>query len=203
MIFLTEGQSASGSMVKKRDVYKQAIFSLRGKPLNVFGKKKTEIYKNEEIHNIVKALGIENSIDDLRYDKVVLATDADNDGFHIRNLILTIFLTFFEDLVKRGHVYILETPLFRVRNAKNNKETAYCYTEKERDSAAKTVKNPEVTRFKGLGEISPDEFGQFIGEDIRLVKVEIKSSHDINETLEFYMGKNTLERKSYIMENLI
>lgn len=203
MIFLTEGQSASGSMVKKRDVYKQAIFSLRGKPLNVFGKKKTEIYKNEEIHNIVKALGIENSIDDLRYDKVVLATDADNDGFHIRNLILTIFLTFFEDLVKRGHVYILETPLFRVRNAKNNKETAYCYTEKERDNAAKTVKNPEVTRFKGLGEISPDEFGQFIGEDIRLVKVEIKSSHDINETLEFYMGKNTPERKSYIMENLI
>ena len=183
MIFLTEGQSASGSMVKKRNVYTQAIFSLRGKPLNVFGKRKTEIYKNEEIHNIVKALGIENSIDDLRYEKVVLATDADNDGFHIRNLILTIFLTFFEDLV--------------------NKETAYCYSEKERDAAAKTVKNPEVTRFKGLGEISPDEFGQFIGEEIRLVKVEIKSSHDINETLEFYMGKNTPERKSYIMENLI
>lgn len=203
MIFLTEGQSASGSMIKKRDVFTQAIFSLRGKPLNVYGKKKTEIYKNEEIHNIVKALGIENSIDELRYDKVVMATDADNDGFHIRNLILTIFLTYFEDLVKRGHVYILETPLFRVRNAKNNKETLYCYTEKERDEAAKKVKNPEVTRFKGLGEISPDEFGQFIGDEIRLVKVEIKSSHDINETLEFYMGKNTPERKTYIMENLI
>lgn len=200
MIFLTEGQSASGSMVSTRDVYTQAIFSLRGKVLNVQGKKRTEIYKNEELYNLMKALGIENGIEDLRYAKIVIATDADFDGFHIRNLLLTYFLSYFEELVVAGRIYILETPLFRVRN---KKQTLYCYNAAERDEAVSRIAQPEVTRFKGLGEISPKEFGQFIGEDIRLIPVSVKSIHEITETLEFYMGKNTPKRRDFIMENLI
>ncbi len=200
LIFLTEGQSASGSMVPSRDVYTQAIFSLRGKVLNVFGRKRTEIYKNEELYNLMMALGIENGIEGLRYGKVVIATDADYDGFHIRNLLLTFFLNYFEELVVAGRVYILETPLFRVRN---KKETRYCYTPSERDEASSQISSPEITRFKGLGEISPKEFGQFIGKDIRLVPVNIKSIKDIRTTLEFYMGKNTPNRREFIMEHLI
>ena len=200
MIFLTEGQSASGSMVGSRDVYTQAIFSLRGKPLNVFGKGRTEIYKNEEFYNMTMALGIENSIEDLRYGKIVIATDADNDGFHIRNLLLTFFLSYYEELVAAGRVYVLETPLFRVRN---KKVTKYCYSEKERDAAARKIANAEITRFKGLGEISPNEFGQFIGADIRLVQVGIQNRQQVQGLLDFYMGSNTPKRKEYIMENLI
>ncbi len=199
-IFITEGASAAGSMVSSRDVYTQAIFSLRGKPQNVFGRNRTAIYKNEELFNLMMALGIENDLEELRYAKIVIATDADYDGFHIRNLLLTYFLNYFEELVVAGRVYILETPLFRVRN---KKVTRYCYNLKERDEAMEEISAPEVTRFKGLGEISPKEFGQFIGEDIRLVKVNIKSLKGIPETLEFYMGKNTPERRIYIMENLI
>ncbi len=200
MIFITEGQSASGSIVSARDVFRQAVFSLRGKPFNVFGKTKAAIYKNEELFNLMMALGIENDIENLRYDKLVIATDADYDGFHIRNLLMTFFLTYFEELVTAGHVYILETPLFRVRN---KQKTLYCYNNKERDAAAESISGAEITRFKGLGEISPKEFGQFIGEDIRLVKVSVKSMKDIPETLEFFMGKNTPKRRSFIMENLI
>jgi topoisomerase-4 subunit B len=200
MVFLTEGQSASGSIVSSRDPYTQAIFSLRGKPQNIFGKKRTEIYKNEELYNMMMALGIENGIENLRYEKVIVATDADNDGFHIRNLLLTFFLSYFEDLVLAGHIYILETPLFRVRN---KKVTNYCYTEKEKKAAIDSIPGAEVTRFKGLGEISPKEFGQFIGPDMRLMEVNIHSLKDIKETLTFYMGKNTPARRSYIMENLI
>ena len=199
-IFITEGQSASGSMVACRNVYTQAIFSLRGKPQNVFGKKKTDIYKNEELYNMMAALGIESDIENLRYGKIVIATDADYDGFHIRNLLLTFFLNYFEELIVAGRVYILETPLFRVRN-KN--ETRYCYNQKERDEAVKEINNPEITRFKGLGEISPKEFGQFIGEDMRLIEVSIRSIKNIQETLDFYMGKNTPQRRDFIMENLI
>jgi topoisomerase-4 subunit B len=199
-IFITEGQSASGSIVGSRDAYTQAIFSLRGKPQNMFGKKKTEIYKNEELYYMMMALGIENDVENLRYARIVIATDADNDGFHIRNLILTFFLIYFEELVVENHVYILETPLFRVRN---KKETRYCYSITERDEALSEISSAEVTRFKGLGEISPKEFGQFIGDDMRLLNVSIKSLKTIPETLEFYMGKNTPVRKQYIMENLI
>lgn len=199
-IFITEGDSASGSMVASRDVNTQAIFSLKGKPQNVFGKKRGDIYKNEELYNMMMALGIENDLDNLRYGRVVIATDADNDGFHIRNLLMTFFLNYFEDLVVMGRIYILETPLFRVRN---KKETIYCYSEKERDEAMERLKGNEVTRFKGLGEISPKEFGQFIGENMRLVKVNVKSMHGIAETLEFFMGKNTPKRREFIMENLI
>jgi topoisomerase IV subunit B len=199
-IFITEGQSATGSMVSCRDVYLQAIYSLRGKPWNSYGKRRTEIYKNEELYNLMMALGIENDIENLRYDKIVVATDADVDGFHIRNLLLTFFLNYFEELVIAGHIHILETPLFRVRN---KKETRYCYSEKERDKALDAISSPEVTRFKGLGEISPNEFGQFIGDDIRLVPVNVKTIKSIPETLEFYMGKNTPDRKKYIMENLV
>ena len=199
-IFITEGQSASGSMVSSRDVYLQAIFSLRGKPQNVFSRKRADLYKNEELFNMTMALGIENDVDDLRYDRIVIATDADHDGFHIRNLLLTFFLNYFEDLVASGRVYILETPIFRVRN---KKETRYCYSQKERDQAPEELSNPEVTRFKGLGEISPSEFGQFIGPDIRLVPVNLKNIKSIQETLEFYMGRNTPERREFIMENLI
>ena len=199
-IFLTEGQSASGSMISSRDVYNQAIFSLKGKPQNTYGKDKTGIYKNEELYNITKALGVEDSIEGLRYGRIVIATDADVDGFHIRNLLLTFFLTYFEDLVVEERIFLLETPLFRVRN---KKETRYCYSEKERDVAIREISHNEVTRFKGLGEISPNEFGQFIGEDIRLVDVNLKSIQDIKKTLEFYMGKNTPDRRSYIMENLL
>ncbi len=199
-IFLTEGQSATGSMVASRDVFTQAIFSLRGKPLNMYGKKKTEIYKNEELYNLMMALGIENDVEGLRYARIVLATDADNDGFHIRNILLTFFLNYFEELVVSERIFILETPLFRVRN---KKETIYCYNIAERDGAVKALSGAEVTRFKGLGEISPNEFGQFIGVDMRLVKVNVKSLKTVPEILEFYMGKNTPERRYYIMENLI
>jgi topoisomerase-4 subunit B len=199
-IFITEGASATGSMVSCRDVYLQAIFSLRGKPQNVFARKRADLYKNEELYNMMMALGIENSVEDLRYDRIVIATDADYDGFHIRNLLLTFFLNYFEELVLHKHMYILETPLFRVRN---KKETRYCYNAKERDQAMSQISGPEVTRFKGLGEISPKEFGQFIGPDIRLVEVTVKSIKGIQETLEFYMGKNTPQRREFIMENLV
>lgn len=199
-IFITEGASASGSMVSCRDVYLQAIFSMRGKPQNVFSRKRADLYKNEELYNMMMALGIENNVDDLRYDRIVIATDADHDGFHIRNLLLTFFLNYFEELVVTGRIFILETPLFRVRN---KKETRYCYSVKERDQAIAAITGPEVTRFKGLGEISPKEFGQFIGPDIRLVPVNLKNIKSIQETLEFYMGKNTPERREFIMENLI
>lgn len=200
MIFLTEGISASGSIVASRDVYTQAVFSLRGKPQNVFNKKKADIYRNEELYNMMMALGIENGIESLRYGKIIIATDADYDGFHIRNLLLTFFLNYFDELVVSGRVFILETPIFRVRN---KKVTRYCYSIKERDNAAMEISHPEVTRFKGLGEISPGEFKQFIGEDIRLIPVNIKSLKTVRDTLSFYMGKNTPERRKYIMENLI
>jgi topoisomerase-4 subunit B len=199
-IFITEGASATGSIVSCRDVYLQAIFSLRGKPQNVFARKRADLYKNEELYNMMMALGIENSVEDLRYDRIVIATDADYDGFHIRNLLLTFFLNYFEELVLAKRVFILETPLFRVRN---KKETRYCYNAKERDAAIEAISAPEVTRFKGLGEISPKEFGQFIGPDIRLVAVTIKNIKGIQETLEFYMGKNTPQRREFIMENLV
>ena len=187
-------------MVASRDVYTQAIFSLKGKPQNMYGRKKTEIYKNEELYNMMMALGIENDVEELRYARIIFATDADNDGFHIRNLLLTFFLNYFEELVIAERIFILETPLFRVRN---KKETRYCYNIAERDIAVGELSGPEVTRFKGLGEISPNEFGQFIGEDMRLVMVNVKSLKTVPETLEFYMGKNTPERRVYIMENLI
>ena len=178
----------------------QAIFTLKGKPQNVFGRNKSAIYQNEELYNMMMALGIEDGIEGLRYNRIVLATDADVDGFHIRNLLMTFFLNFFEELVVSNHVYILETPLFRVRN---KKETRYCYNEKERDIAIKEIRDPEVTRFKGLGEISPKEFGQFIGPNMRLVEVNVKNVKNIPETLDFYMGKNTPYRREYIMENLL
>ena len=199
-IFITEGQSASGSMTAARDVNTQAVFSLRGKPQNAFGRGKAAIYKNEELYNTMMALGIEDDVENLRYGKIVIATDADYDGFHIRNLLLTFFLNYFEELIVASRIYILETPLFRVRN---KKETRYCYTEKERDAAIDEVSSPEVTRFKGLGEISPKEFGQFISDNIRLVDVNVRSIKNIPTTLEFYMGKNTPERREFIMENLV
>jgi topoisomerase-4 subunit B len=199
-IFITEGQSAGGSLISARDVYTQAIFTLRGKPLNVFGRSRAAIYQNEELYTMMMALGIEENVENLRYNRIVLATDADVDGFHIRNLLLTYYLTYFEELVVAGHVYILETPLFRVRNKKTTK---YCYSERERDTWVKEISDPEVTRFKGLGEISPNEFGRFIGPDMRLVEVNVKSVKNVAETLEFYMGKNTPERRDYIMANLI
>ncbi|MEW5803811.1 MAG: toprim domain-containing protein [bacterium] len=201
MIFITEGQSAAGSMVTCRDVMTQAIFSLKGKPLNCCDESLSRIYKNEELYNIMKALGIEESIDGLRFQKIVLATDSDVDGLHIRNLLLTYFLKFFEPLVLKRHVFILETPLFRVRDPKR---TLYCYTEKEKNAAVKKIgPRAEITRFKGLGEISPREFGQFIGQDIRLIQVTVDELKKVPEILQFYMGKNTPERKEYIMENLI
>ncbi len=199
-IFLTEGDSAGGSMVQARDVDTQAIFSLKGKPLNCYGLKRDSIYKNEELYNIMRALGIEESVDDLRYNKVVIATDADVDGMHIRNLLLTYFLRYFEELVVTGHVYIFETPLFRVRN---KKETRYCFTETERELAMAEVSKPEVTRFKGLGEISPREMKQFMGGNIRLVQVRVKAMSEVSKALGFYMGKNTPERKNFIIDNLI
>lgn len=199
-IFITEGQSAMGSMVSSRDVETQALFSLRGKPLNVFGLKKDALYKNAELFNIMKALNIEESINSLRYQNVIIATDADVDGLHIRNLLITYFLHFFEELVTRGHLYILETPLYRVRN---KKETAYCYSGGERDRAVARLKDPELTRFKGLGEISPKEFGQFIGPEMRLVQVGVDHLGQVKGILEFYMGGNTPERRTYIMENLV
>jgi len=200
MIFITEGDSAGGAMVHARNVYTQAIFSLKGKPLNCYGQKRDALYKNTELYNIMRALGIEDGLDGLRYNKVVIATDADVDGMHIRNLLLTYFLHYFEEVVTHGHIYILETPLFRVRN---KKETRYCYSEQERDEALKAIRGPEVTRFKGLGEISPKEFKQFIAEDIRLVPVTVHNLSEIHETLQFYMGKNTPERRDFIVNNLI
>ncbi|MDR3170518.1 MAG: type IIA DNA topoisomerase subunit B [Treponema sp.] len=200
-IFITEGDSATGSMVSCRDVMTQAIFSLRGKPENMFSKKRAAIYKNEELYNMMMALGIENDIAGLRYGRIVIATDADFDGFHIRNLLLTFFLSYFEELVTAGRIFILETPLFRVRT---KKETRYCYTEKERDEAVAALGTQnEVTRFKGLGEISPKEFGQFIGAEIRLVPVAISALKAVPQVLTFYMGKNTPERRDYIMKNLV
>ena len=200
-IFITEGDSASGSMVSSRDVMTQAIFSLRGKVENMFGKKRAAIYKNEELYNMMMALGIENDVSGLRYARIVLATDADFDGFHIRNLLLTFFLSYFEELVTSGRIFILETPLFRVRN---KKETRYCYNAGERDAAVYELgSQAEVTRFKGLGEINPKEFGQFIGGDIRLVPVSVNTLKQVPQVLNFYMGKNTPERREYIMKNLI
>ena len=200
-IFITEGDSASGSLTKSRDVRTQAVFSLRGKPLNAFPHQKKVVYENEEFNLLQHALNIEDGIDGLRYQKVVIATDADHDGMHIRLLILTFFLKFFPELVKRNHVFILETPLFRVRN---KKETLYCYSEKERDAAVKKLgSNPEITRFKGLGEISPDEFGAFIGNDIKLEPVFLSNDSVIAKTLSYYMGNNTMERQNFIIENLV
>lgn len=201
MIFLTEGQSAAGSIVSCRDVNHQAIFVLKGKPMNVWGMKRDALYKNDELYNLMRALDIEESVERLRFNKVILATDADVDGLHIRNLLITFFLRFFEDLVSQGHVHILETPLFRVRN---KKETHYCYSEAERDDAAQKLgKTAEVTRFKGLGEISPKEFEHFIGDDMRLTEVCIGNHHSVEDVIQFYMGKNTPERKDFIMENLV
>jgi DNA gyrase subunit B/topoisomerase-4 subunit B len=201
MIFLTEGDSASASIVASRDPFTQAVFSLRGKPLNVHGMKLDQLYKNEEMFNLMNALNIEEELDNLRYNKVILATDADVDGMHIRNLLITFFLTYFEGLVLNGHLYILETPLFKVRN---KEKTFYCFSEEERDKAiAQLKKGVEVTRFKGLGEISPGEFKQFIAKDMRLTPVRANTFSDIKPTLEFYMGKNTPERKLFIMQNLI
>lgn len=199
-IFITEGDSAGGAMIQARNVYTQAIFSLKGKPLNCFGHKRDSIYKNEQLYNIMIALGIEDGIEGLRYNKIIIATDADVDGMHIRNLLLTYFLHYFEEIVIKGHVYILETPLFRVRN---KKQTTYCYSEDERDEAKEKISNHEITRFKGLGEISPKEFKQFISEDIRLIPVKIKTMGTVHKILEFLMGKNTPERKKFIVNNLI
>ena len=200
-IFITEGLSASGSITKSRDVRTQAVFSLRGKPLNSFGLSKSVVYENEEFNCLQSALNIEDGLDELRYNKVIIATDADVDGMHIRLLMLTFFLQFFPDLVKKGHVYILQTPLFRV---KNKKETRYCYSEEERLQAIEELKpNPEITRFKGLGEISPDEFKGFIGKEIRLDQVTLRKEDAVKDLLNFYMGKNTTERQNFIINNLV
>ncbi len=207
MLFITEGQSAAGSIVSSRDPFTQAVFSLKGKPMNVLGQKMVILYKNEEMYSLMRALDIEDSISNLRYDQVILATDADVDGLHIRNLLLTFFLHYFEPIVKLGYIHILETPLFRVRN---QSQTIYCYSEQERAAATKQLKgqgsrqyNVETTRFKGLGEISPKEFKQFIGPDIRLKSVTLDSISEVNKVLSFYMGKNTPDRRQYIMDNLV
>ena len=201
MVFITEGQSAAGSIVSCRDVLTQAIFALKGKPLNVCDLNRDAIYKNDELYNLMRSLDIESDVDNLRYDHVVLATDADVDGLHIRNLLITFFLRFFEPLVLKGHLKILETPLFRVRN---KAKTLYCYTEKERDAAVKSIgRGAEITRFKGLGEISPHEFKRFIGPDMRLSAVEVDNHNVVPQMLRFYMGKNTPERRSYIMDHLV
>ena len=200
-IFITEGDSASGSITKIRNVETQAVFSLRGKPLNTYGLTQKVVYENEEFNLLQAALNIEDGIEGLRYNKVIIATDADVDGMHIRLLMITFLLQFFPDLIKKGHVYILQTPLFRVRN---KKETHYCYTDEERLAAIKKCgANPEVTRFKGLGEISPDEFRQFIGPDMRLDRVSLRKEDLVKDLLEFYMGKNTMERQNFIIENLV
>ena len=204
-IFITEGDSASGSITKSRDVNTQAVFSLRGKPLNSYGLTKKVVYENEEFNLLQAALNIEDGMEGLRYNKVIVATDADVDGMHIRLLMITFFLQFFPDLIKKGHVYILQTPLFRVRNRKKGVyETIYCYTDEERIAAIEKLgPNPEITRFKGLGEISPDEFKNFIGEDMRLEKVRLRKDDLVKDLLEFYMGKNTMERQNFIIENLV
>lgn len=200
MIFITEGDSASGSITKSRNVETQAVFSLRGKPLNCFGLTKKVVYENEEFNLLQHALNIEDGLEGLRYNKVIIATDADVDGMHIRLLLMTFFLQFFPDLVKAGHVFILETPLFRVRN---KKETIYCYSEEEKQDAIKKLgSKPEITRFKGLGEISPDEFGKFIGDNIRLQPVQLDKDSHLRDVLEFYMGKNTPDRQDFIIDNL-
>ena len=200
-IFITEGDSASGSITKSRDPNFQAVFSLRGKPLNSYGLTKKIVYENEEFNLLQAALNIEDGLDGLRYNKVIIATDADVDGMHIRLLLITFFLQFFPDLIKGNHVYILQTPLFRVRN---KQKTIYCYSEEERIAAINSLgKNPEITRFKGLGEISPDEFRHFIGKDIRLDQVTMKKEDAVKEMLEFYMGKNTMERQNFIIDNLV
>jgi topoisomerase-4 subunit B len=199
-IFITEGDSASGSITKSRDVNTQAVFSLRGKPLNTFGLTKKIVYENEEFNLLQAALNIEEGIDNLRYNQVIIATDADVDGLHIRLLLISFFLQFFPDVIKNGHLYILQTPLFRVRN---KKKTIYCYSDTERDaSIAELGPNPEITRFKGLGEISPDEFKNFIGDKIRLEPVTLLKADNVKALLEFYMGKNTPERQDFIIENL-
>ena len=219
MLFITEGDSASGSITKSRNVNTQAVFSLRGKPLNSYGLSKKIVYENEEFNLLQAALNIEEDIENLRYNKIVIATDADVDGMHIRLLLLTFFLQFFPDVIRQGHLYILQTPLFRVRKKrpsqagaskkrskgadKDDMETYYCYSAEEKERAiAKLGKNPEITRFKGLGEISPDEFANFIGEDIRLDRVRLSKDDTIHELLEFYMGKNTMERQNFIKQNL-
>ena len=222
-IFITEGDSASGSITKSRDVNTQAVFSLRGKPLNCFGLTKKVVYENEEFNLLQAALNIEDGLDGLRYNKVIVATDADVDGMHIRLLMITFFLQFFPDLIKKGHVYILQTPLFRVRNRKTkiNKTklrelaeetkdtkadfiTRYCYSDEERQQAIEQLgPDPEITRFKGLGEISPDEFKHFIGPDMRLERVSLHKSDQVKELLEYYMGKNTMERQNFIINNLV
>ncbi|XOF32644.1 MAG: DNA topoisomerase IV subunit B [Candidatus Electrothrix sp. YB6] len=206
MIFITEGQSAAGSIVSSRDPMTQAVFSLKGKPMNVFGQRLDLLYKNDEMYSLMRSLNVEESIADLRFDKIILATDADVDGLHIRNLLLTFFLHYFEPLIKLGHVYILKTPLFRARN---KKKTVYCYSEQEKEKAVNLLKgrgnaaSVEVTRFKGLGEISPPEFKQFIGPDMRLQPVRLDSLSEISRVLSFYMGKNTPDRRRYIMEHLV
>jgi topoisomerase IV subunit B len=202
MIFLTEGESASASIVAARDPLTQAIYSLRGKPLNVHGMKIEQLYKNEEMYNLMSALNIEEDLAGLRYNKVILATDADVDGMHIRNLLATFFLTYFESLVIQGHLYVLETPLFKVRN---KDKTLYCYSEEAKEAAIRTLGNKmiEITRFKGLGEISPHEFKQFVSKEMKLKPIEVHAFSDIKPTLEFYMGKNTPPRRQYIMDNLI
>jgi DNA gyrase subunit B/topoisomerase-4 subunit B len=201
VIFLTEGDSASASIVMSRDPLTQAVFSLRGKPLNVHGMKLEQLYKNEEMYNLMSALDIEEDLANLRYQKVILATDADVDGMHIRNLLITFFLTYFEGLVVHGHLHVLETPLFKVRN---KEKTIYCYSEEEKQTASQELKRGiEITRFKGLGEISPDEFKPFISKSMRLQPILIRNLSDVKPTLEFYMGKNTPARKAFIMENLV
>ena len=206
MIFITEGQSAAGSIVSSRDPMTQAVFSLKGKPMNVFGQRLDLLYKNDEMYSLMRSLNVEDSIADLRFDRIILATDADVDGLHIRNLLLTFFLHYFEPLIKLGHVYILETPLFRARN---KKQTVYCYSEQEKDKAIKDLKgrgkaaSVEVTRFKGLGEISPPEFKQFIGPEMRLQPVRPDNLSEVGKVLSFYMGKNTPDRRQYIMDHLV
>lgn len=199
-IFITEGDSASGSITKSRNVNTQAVFSLKGKPLNTYGLSKKVVYENEEFNLLQAALNIEESIEDLRYNKIIIATDADVDGMHIRLLLITFFLQFFPELIKKGHVFILQTPLFRVRD---KKKTWYCYSEEEKEKAIKKLQGkPEITRFKGLGEISPDEFKHFIGKDIRLDPVQLKKHESVIQMLDFYMGKNTLQRQDFIIDNL-
>jgi topoisomerase-4 subunit B len=199
-IFITEGDSASGSITKSRDVETQAVFSLRGKPLNCFGLTKKVVYENEEFNLLQHALNIEEGIEGLRYHNIVIATDADVDGMHIRLLLITFFLQFFPDLIRDGHVYILDTPLFRVRT---KQETIYCYSEQEKQAAVKKLgAKSEITRFKGLGEISPEEFGRFIGADMRKQPVLVENHTHVQQLLEYYMGKNTPERQEFIIDNL-
>ena len=203
-IFITEGDSASGSITKSRDVNTQAVFSLRGKPLNSYGLTKKIVYENEEFNLLQAALNIEDGMEGLRYNKVIVATDADVDGMHIRLLLITFFLQFFPDLIKKGHVYILQTPLFRVRNRKKGVyETVYVFGRERVAAIERLSPNPEITRFKGLGEISPDEFKHFIGKDMRLEQVSLRKTDLVKELLEFYMGKNTMERQNFIIDNLV